>query len=255
MAAISFDIDVTPAPTDRQDRGWQALRYFCFYRIVIAGLFAVLALLSKLPPNFTDFNVKQLLYSAGLYLALAIVVLIAAERRWGPIRYQVYAQVLIDITCLTLFIHASGGVGGGFGLLLVVAIAGGCLFVRPKGAVFFAALASLVVLMETILGVSYYDYEPASYTQAGLLGAALFGTALLASILAEQVRRSEELAAERAVDIENLSRLNEHIVQRMRSGIVVLDHLHKPVLSNAAAAQMLSGDDRYGQNMTALHRR
>ncbi len=224
------------------ERRWRALRYFCLYRIAISGLFALLGIFAKLPPNFTEFDVRQFALTACVYLGFAVVAQAAVVRRWVRIQLQVYAQVLLDIIAITLFIRASGGVGGGFGILLVVAIAGGCLFVQLRGAVFFAALATLAVLGETILGIWYLGYPSASYTQAGLLGAALFGTALLASILAEQARRSEALAAKRAVDIENLSRLNETIVQRMQSGIVVLNDAHQAVLVNEAAITMFAGD-------------
>lgn len=231
-----------PAAVD--ERRWRALRYFSLYRIVIAGLFALLGVFAKLPVNLTEFNVRQFAFIACAYLLLAVVAQAAVERRWGAIRFQVYAQVLMDIIAITALIRVSGGVGGGFGILLVVAVAGGCLFVQPKAAIFFAALATLSVLAETILGIWYLEYPSASYTPAGLLGAVLFVTAMLSSILAEQARRSEALAAARAVDIENLSRLNEYIVQRMRSGIVVLDNAHNAVLVNEAAAAMIGGDAR-----------
>ncbi|MFT4581672.1 MAG: two-component system sensor histidine kinase PilS (NtrC family) [Gammaproteobacteria bacterium] len=227
--------------TVSDERGWQALRYFSLYRIVISGLFAVLALVEKLPSNFSNFNLQHFTLIACAYLGLAIAAQIGVERRWAPIRFLVYAHVMTDIVFVTIFIRASGGIEGGFGMLMIVAIAGACLFVQPKVAVFFAALASLAAFAETILGILYLDYPSADYAQAGLLGAGLFATAFLASILADQARRSEALAAAQAVDIENLSRLNDYIVQRMRSGIIVLDDKHSSVLNNEAAASMLSG--------------
>ncbi|TDJ64475.1 MAG: HAMP domain-containing histidine kinase [Proteobacteria bacterium] len=247
LTAPNHQMDI---PVAAEERRWQALRYFCLYRIVISGLFSVLAFFSKLPPSFTEFNVRQFAFTASVYLGLAIVAQVAVERRWGPMRLQVYAQVLLDILAITVFIRASGGVAGGFGILLVVSIAGGCLFVKPKVAIFCGALASLAVLGETVAGIWYLEYPNTTYTQAGLLGTALFGAALLASILAEQVRRSEALAAKRAVDIENLSRLNEYIIQRMRSGIIVLDDAHHAVSTNEAALAMIVTDDNEQRTRT-----
>jgi len=225
------------------ERSWLVLRYFGLYRIVISGLFTVLAFFGKLPAKFTELDVHQFAATACTYLILAIVAQIAIEGRRASIRLQVYAQVLLDILALTVFMRATGGVAGGFGILLVVAIAGACLFVRLKAAIVFAAASTLMILLETILGIWHLDYPSASYTQAGLLGAVLFGTAVLASMLAEQARRSEALAAQRALDIENLSRLNEYIVRRMRSGIIVLNDAHQVVLVNEAALTMIAADD------------
>lgn len=230
-------------PNSDEERGWRALRYFSLYRIVISGLFAVLALFGKFSSDFVEVDLQQFALTAYIYLGLSILAQAAVEGRWIAIRHQVYAQVLLDIIALTVFMRATGGIAGGFGILLVVAVAGGCLFVRLRAAIFLAAISTLAILGETILGIWHLHYPAAGYTQAGLLGAVLFGTALLSSILAEQARRSEALAAQQALDIENLSRLNEYIVQRMRSGIIVIDDAHRAVLVNEAALSMIAVDD------------
>lgn len=227
------------ADAHARERAWRALRYFSLYRLIIAGVFAVLSVSGSLPPNFTEFDLALFKPVSIGYLVFAIVAQVFAERRRPAMPVQVVGQMSLDIVAITLFMYASGGTAGGFGILLVVSIAGGCLLASWRAAIFYAALASLAVLGETLFGVLYLHYSPASYTQAGLLGAALFGTAMLASILADQARRSEALATQRGVAIEQLSRLNEHIVQRMRSGIVVIGDDARIVLINEAGGRML----------------
>ncbi len=226
-------------PTSRNV--WIALRLFNLYRLIVAGLFALLGGLARLPPAFGDFNQQTLAWIAGSYLFGAIVLQIAIERRVLPFFAMRNLLVSLDVAALVLIMHASGGPSGGYGVLLVVAIAGACLVSAPRASVAFAAIASLAVLAETAIGHSTHAFGQDSYTQAGLLGIALFATAVLSSILATQVRRSEELAAERALAIAQLSRLNEYVVQRMRSGIMVLGEDSRIVLSNAAARRMLGG--------------
>ncbi len=226
----------TPWPVTRS---WRALKYFNLYRMVIAGLFTALSVSGRLPPNFTKFDVGLFTIIACIYLALTIVAQYAIEWYRTPLPIHINALVLVDIVAITLFMHASGGVAGGFGILLVVALAGACLLVTQRASIFFAALATLFVLGETLYGTFNLDYASASYTQAGLLGAVCFGTAILATVLAERARHSEALAAQRAVDLKQLSLLNEHIVQRMRSGILVLDRGGRVVLANQAAEHML----------------
>jgi len=222
-----------------QHNNWNALRYFNFYRIVIAGVFTILSLSGKLPPNLTDIDSRLFVGTALAYLVFAIGALFAAEQRGLTYRVQVYGGVLADVLATTLLMHAAGGVTSGIGILLVMSVAGACLLASGRAAVFFAALASMAMLGETFFGTLYDAYSPANYTQAGLLGAACFGTAVLASALAERARHSEALAAARALDIEHLSRLNEHIVRRMRAGIMVLDRAGAVVLANDAAAEIL----------------
>jgi two-component system sensor histidine kinase PilS (NtrC family) len=237
-----------PAPDSpaARERAWRAMRYFNLYRLIIAGLFAFLSGLGALPPNFTRFDVSLTLWTSAVYLLFAAVLHLFIVRRAGGLGMLRNVQLLVDIAALTLLMHASGGVAGGFGILLVIAIAGACLLASRKAAVAYAALSTLAVLGETVFGRFTLGYSIASYTQAGLLGAASFATAVLASWLADQARRSEALAAARAQDLRALAEMNEHIVQRMRSGILVLDDATRVVLMNEAAARMLDVEDPIG---------
>ena len=221
---------------------WSALRYFNFYRIVISGLFAVLVLSGKMPPSLMQLDARLFAGAAVAYAVGAVVAQYFVEQRTFPYRVLVYGLTVVDVIAITVMMHAAGGVASGLGMLLVVAVAGTCLLASGRAGVFFAALASLAFLGETVFGMLYLGYASANYTQAGLLGAACFGTAILASALAERARRGEALAARRAIDIENLSLLNEHIVRRMRAGIMALDAESHVVLMNDAASEILGRD-------------
>lgn len=220
---------------------WVALRLFNLYRLVIAGVFLVLGLRAELPPGFGAEDGRWITAVAAVYLALAAALQFAIERRLERFERLRNLLALLDLAALGLLMHASGGASGGYGLLLVVAVAGGCVVSGARTAVGLAALASLVVLAETAWGQWAGRYPLGAYTQAGLLGAALFATALLSLTLAGRARRSEALAEERAVALARLSRLNEQVIQRMRSGIVVLTPERRVLLLNAAARRMLAG--------------
>ena len=167
-----------------QHNNWNALRYFNFYRIVVAGLFTVLSLSGKMPPNLSDLDARKFTAAAVIYLLLAIGAQIVAAQRGIGYHLQVYGVMLVDILATMMLTHAAGGVTSGIGMLLVVSVAGACLLASGRAAVFFAALASIAFLGETVYGTLYLGYSQANYTQAGLLGAACFGTAILASALA-----------------------------------------------------------------------
>jgi two-component system sensor histidine kinase PilS (NtrC family) len=72
-----------------------------------------------------------------------------------------------------------------------------------------------------------------------MLGVTFFATAMLAYILAKRLRETEQLAAQRGVDLANLAQLNEHVIQRMQSGILVIDSKGRIRLSNNSAWVML----------------
>jgi two-component system sensor histidine kinase PilS (NtrC family) len=148
-------------------------------------------------------------------------------------------QIYIDIFTVSLFMHASGGVSSGFGMLLIVAIAGGSILTRGGVAMLFAATAALAVLGQQYYGWATGLFSTASYAHVGMLSAAFFATAYLTYNSARRIRVSEELAAEREVDLANLAQLNEHIIRRMQAGILAIDAQGHIRLMNRSAQQLL----------------
>ena len=142
-----------PDWTVATDRAWSAMRYFNLYRLVIAGLFAVLSGFGHLPPSVTGFKVSLILWTSLSYLSLAVVLQALVEQRAGGLVLLRNAQVLLDIVALTLLMHASGGVAGGFGILLVIAVAGACLLASRRAAVAYAALSTRAGRGETVYGL------------------------------------------------------------------------------------------------------
>ena len=223
---------------------WRALRLYNLYRLVISGLFAVLGIVGKLPPNLSPLDAQLFSGTALCFAASSIFTQYLIEQRLFDFTRQVFALSLIDLLAIMLLMHAAGGVTSGLGTLLVVSVAGTCLLASGRAGVFFAALASVAFLVETVFGVLALSYPSATYTQAGLLGAACFGTAVLASALAERARSSEVLAAQRAEDLRNLSRLNELIVARLQSGVLALEVSGEIFFMNSAARRFLGVQER-----------
>ena len=217
---------------------WRALWYFALYRVTIAALLLALGGLRHWPASLLGIDPRLGLWSAAGYLLGAVGILLAVRRRLGRFVLLRNLQVPIDVMALTLFLHASGGVAGGFGILQVVATAGACLLASQRVAVAYASLATLALLAETLYGIFRLDYLAASYTHAGLLGLSCFVTGQLAAFMGEQVRGSAALVAEREAELRSLERLNEYVVQRMQAGILVLDEDLRVVLANQAALRM-----------------
>jgi two-component system sensor histidine kinase PilS (NtrC family) len=135
--------------------------------------------------------------------------------------------------------HASGGVSSGFGMLLIVAIAGGSILTHGGAALLFAATAALAVLGQQYYGWATGLFFNASYAHVAMLSAAFFATSYLTYISARRIRASEALAAEREVDLANLAQLNEHIIRRMQAGILAIDAEGHIRLMNRSAQQLL----------------
>lgn len=227
-------------PVSADAHTWKPLHFLNLYRLTLSGLLLVLAVtnpelsaLGKTAPRLFE------LVSAA-YLVFSIAASFAIRWRLFGFSTQVYAQVFVDILAVTLLMHGSGGVASGIGMLLIVAIAAGSLLMAGRMATLFAAIAALAVLSEQIYShLTGAVASASSYMQTGLLGAAFFATALLARVLANRVMASEALAAQRASDLAHLARLNETIIQRMQSGVLVIDAQGQVRLMNESARSLL----------------
>ena len=227
------------------ETSWRALQYFNLYRFLIASLFITLIWVGHLPEPLGSYH--QLLFSVTCHLYLVLTIVVAFFIKIQAPRYnlQIAVHVMLDIFAISLMMYASNGLGSGFGTLLVVAVAGGSILRAGRIAILFAAVATLIVLAQEVY-VQFFRYSPLpNYTHAGFLGITFFLTAFLGQVLAAKVQKSEALAEQRAIDLENLGLLNEYIVQRMQSGLVVLDENYQIRLLNEAARHLLGLDEHH----------
>ncbi|MEM7020797.1 MAG: ATPase, partial [Pseudomonadota bacterium] len=226
-------------PQESGEQNWRALHFFNLYRIILAGVFTSLYA-TQIGPNFFAGYDASLFFSVSVsYLGLAITNSFVIRQHLLPFNSQIFLQGGVDIIAITLLMHASGGIVSGLGMLLVMSIAGCSVLTEGRTAVFFAAMASLAVLIETVVITFSQEVEYNFYPQAGLLGAAFFATAFLSFMLARRIRASDALALQRGAHVEYLSQLNEQIVQHIRTGIIVLDIAGRVQLFNDASKRLL----------------
>ncbi|NNC68892.1 MAG: PAS domain-containing protein [Gammaproteobacteria bacterium] len=219
---------------------WSALRLFSLYRLVVSIIFFGLSFFANQSNFLASLDPNLLRWVSGCYVAVAIIALISAYFRWLPYKLQVYLPIIIDIVAIVALMNLYGGITSGFGTLMIAVVAGGSLLLPGRTALLFAALATLAILGHEIYASLNGIFEKTAYTQAGLLGAALFATALLAITLAHRATESAKLAAQRGVDLANLAKLNEHLINRMEAGIMVVDDDGTIRMHNHAAWKLLN---------------
>ena len=236
--------DRLPDLQTRDALTWKPLRLLSFYRVILAGLLAVLFFSI---PEDTGLGLRHndlyAIASIG-YLVFSVLAGFTARLRQPGYELQAVTQVIIDIIAITLLMHASGGLASGLGILLLIAVAAGSILLPGRMAYLFAAIAAIAVMGEEVYSFLFLNESGTSgYTQAGLLGLALFVTAAATNLMVRRIKESEALAHRRGIDIANLARLNDHIVQRLQAGIIVTDHEHHILLINKTAQKLLNLHD------------
>lgn len=234
---------MTPlAPTTQAARAsdsyWRPMRYWNFYRLVVACLLLSAYFLLN-DPAWRHFESPPpyLRYAVG-YVIFAISMTVLTTMRHPRFERQVTLHTIGDILFIVMLMHAAGGVKSGVGLVLVIAIVGAALVSQGRLALFYAAVASIALLLEQSSQFLSGDRNT-DYSQSVMLSLSCFATAWLAYTLGKRMRQSEELASQRGIDLENLSQVNQLIIQDMQDGVLVVDDQFMLRHHNARAETLL----------------
>lgn len=222
---------------------WRPLQLLNLYRLLISGGYFALLLAENEHNIFSNVNTAPLLVIGITYLFSALVFAYALHIKKTAFELQLLAQIITDIAAITLLAHFSGGFGNDIAILLGVSVAGGSVLSNGRNALLFAALASCAVLVESVYSHTSISSESISYTHAGILGVTFFATAILTSLLAKRIRSSEALAEQRGSDLLTMEQLTRYVMQRLQTGVLVLDKNNHPRLMNDATKQLLDIDE------------
>jgi two-component system sensor histidine kinase PilS (NtrC family) len=118
---------------------------------------------------------------------------------------------------------ASGGQKSGIAVLLLVVVAGAGLVGQGRMTLFYAALASVAMLLEESWRALTREADPADFVRTGMISIAFFGTAIIARLLARRVVANENLARERGRELDDQLRISERIIRDMDDGVLVVD--------------------------------
>lgn len=223
------------------EANWRPFQYFNLYRLLMAGLFFLAILLPGEVSSRVELTPSHaLLALAVAYLAAILAGLFLSIHWQQRFNLQLSSQVLIDVFVVSLFMYVAGGIGSGIGVLLLVSLAAASLVGRGRLVLFYAAAATLAVLLSQIYGVYAQGFELATIFQAGILSAGFFATAILARLLGQRVMINEDLARRRGEALENQIRISQRVVERMQDGVLVVAPNGSVIRHNPVATAMLA---------------
>ncbi|OHC64178.1 MAG: hypothetical protein A3H93_05365 [Rhodocyclales bacterium RIFCSPLOWO2_02_FULL_63_24] len=231
---------------------WRSLRYFSIYRLSIAVLFLVAALVFGDTVTLGTQDAGLFGRVATIYLLLAVAFLVALLTRPQRFNLQLSVQVAADIAALTLMMFASGGQKSGIAILLLVVVAGAGLVGQGRMTLFYAALASVAMLLEESWRALTRDADPADFVRTGIISIAFFGAAIIARLAAQRVVANETLARERGRELNDQLRISERIIRDMEDGVLVVDGDGRVRLLNPRAVALLGVQESDGADLATL---
>ncbi len=232
--------------TEYADQYWRSLYYFNIYRLLLGSGLLIVTWKFEFA-NFGSYHYALFIYAGLGHVLCSCVSMLLIKLRSPDFNSQLTIQVVIDIVFISIMLFASGGLQSGLGVLLLVSLAAAGLISRGRLALFFAAIATISLLLQETYSLFTADFYSAQYSQAGLLSMAYFAVAWLAYQLAKHTLASEQLAEERGIDLVNMAQVNQLVIQDIQEGVLVVDRVGNIRQRNTYAEKLLGMNPSAGK--------
>jgi two-component system sensor histidine kinase PilS (NtrC family) len=202
------------------------LKIYNYYRIFIGLALLVAYQQTLVSSKLGSLDPALFLWGCLAYTLLntGIAILIRVlPQSWFNHQSSSLGLVVFDTLGLTVLMYSSGGIDSGLGALVMITVITGAILVNRQRATLIAATATIAVLYQEFylaLAQPAVEYD---FFQAGVFGAIYFSASLAIQSLSNRIRSNDIRALTQAVELADLERLNRQIIQRMRTGIIVVD--------------------------------
>ncbi len=216
------------------------------YRAVCATALVGIALLA----DISSFGVPasgMFTTCAFVYFAFALLAFWWVQREEQPAPLSALTSTLLvgDVVCIGAIMMSSGSVGAALPILLFPQLAASGWLLRTRIAFFHAALATVILLgLDLWRLMEGHINSGAQPFQTGLIGFGFFATVGVTVALGSYTKASEDLAAQRGIDVANLEQVNRLIIQDMQDGVLVVDLNGVVRGHNAQVTRLLGGFGR-----------
>ncbi|GHT90163.1 sensor protein PilS [Betaproteobacteria bacterium] len=228
------------SPADEKAQHWRSFRLYNSYRVIQAVLLGAMPFMPWITSEFIKGADKNfILYTAGLYVALAGLGLTWSLLFRKRFYMQVTLQVIVDALCLNMILFLMGGFRSGIGGLLLVSVAGASLVAQGRLALFYAALISLSSMGMEFASHVYGIDDGERMARTGFLCVSFFATAISANLLGRRGLANAELARKRGIERDNQRQISERIMERIQDGVLVVDAEGRVQNSNLSARSIL----------------
>jgi two-component system sensor histidine kinase PilS (NtrC family) len=216
------------------------LRVLDVYRVFQALVYLVLSLGSMAFVWMPLHDPVIARVTALLYLAFGVVVLARDLRGARVMVSSTSAFLTADVVAAFLMVLTIPAAHTGIAAMLVINVGAAALLLSPRLGGLFAALATLAMIAQALLVNSAGDIGP-PLVEAGLFGVFYFAIAAFCFAMGSQMRASEALAEQRGSDLANLAQVNDLIIRRMKTGVLLVDEGNH-ILQINESAWMLVGN-------------
>lgn len=233
------------------------LYFFALYRVLEAGILAALVF-SPLGEMLGQPRHPYLGMGVAIaYMVLALVLFFVGRSvQW--LVWIVFFSVSADIVVAALITHALPDATAGVAMMLLFNVSAAALLLPSTRMALVVALLAIGVLFGEYLFTLFHDQRSSrSLAEVIMFAVSYLALAYLAHQAGQKARTSQALADKRGEEVANLFEVNELIIRRMRTGVLVVDADNHIKLANEAASLLLGdggdGQGADGKGVSLLH--
>tara|TARA_R110002110_G_scaffold301156_1_gene515171 strand:+ start:136397 stop:138013 length:1617 start_codon:yes stop_codon:yes gene_type:complete len=239
--AISID-------EERRQQNNSVFNIYSLYRLLLS-LILLISFLLTADLNFLGIINPELYYRTTVFYIFFNALLFFRSflpKLKKTEHLQYLAVTIIDIIILVLISYTCGGVSTGMAHLVIVPVATGNILFQNRMGTFLAAVGTLAAFYSEVYLSFTLERPEDFYVQVGLLGLTLFSISLILQYLSSKLSQKDLLTKQQAEDLKSLEEMNYQIIQRMRTGIIVVNTAGGILSSNSSANKLLNRDSKSG---------
>lgn len=212
------------------------LHFFTLYRLLEAALltFLVFSPVREYLSEPRDQGIAMATAISYLFVATVLFVI----RRRGDLRLQALTGIAFDLFFGVLATYAMPETRVGIVLMLMFNVGAAALLLPARLGIGIAAVGAAGLLIEYFLDAS--NNQGRGLGEPLMFATGYLSIATLTNVLGRQMRESVDLAEQRGADAASLAEVNELIIRRLRTGVLLVDGHNHLRLANEAAMLLLS---------------
>lgn len=218
------------------------LYFFALYRVLIAAVIAAL-LFSPLSGLVGESSHPELagVVSVGYLVVSLLILVVGRNDRW--LRRTVVTSLLVDITATVLLAHALPGASAGLSMALLFNIAAAATLLPLSWGMAIAVTAGAATAGEYAWNLLETGQPTRTLAELAMFITSFLALAFVSYQVGNRARRNQQLANQRGDEVANLFQINELIIRRMRTGVLVVDAGNRITLANEAASTLIGDNE------------
>jgi two-component system sensor histidine kinase PilS (NtrC family) len=214
---------------------------YSVYRIIVSGF---LMANSYAAVKNSDLHILPTLLqqlSLILYLLLSFTLLGLLYFASSQPQRQLTFGLAIDVIIFSLLLYSSGAPDLQITMLYMVVVAASFMLLRAGQALIVTLLAIIFVIYQQFFFAIANSMSLSNLGDALLMSMSFLAVGFLSWSISQRLVQVEKTAALQAQEVAKLNRINQEVVSKIVSGVMVIEN-KQVVLANQAACQLLHID-------------